>query len=72
MRSDFLHTARGQPVYFECMDNYEDLRARLWGVLALPRTTLGWSKDQRITLLIDRAVFGQATFERLFREPHLR
>jgi len=32
LHSDFLHSATGQPLYFECTDNYADLRVRLWDV----------------------------------------
>jgi hypothetical protein len=71
LHSDFLHTVTGQPIYFECTDNYEDLRRRLWGVLDRARPTLGWPKDKVITLLIDRAVFGQETFEKVLAEPAL-
>jgi hypothetical protein len=71
LHSDFVHTVGGQPVYFECTDNYEDLRTRLWGVLARTRTALGWPADQVLTLVIDRAVFGQETFEKVLAEPAL-
>lgn len=71
LHSDFLHTVQGQPIYFECTDNYEDLRARLWGVLSRARATLGWPKDKALTLVIDRAVFGQETFEKVLAEPAL-
>jgi hypothetical protein len=72
LHSDFLHTVKGQPIYFECVDNYEDLRARLWGVLERARAALGWAKDKELTLIIDRAVFGQETFEKVLAEPALR
>jgi hypothetical protein len=72
VHSDFIHTRSGQPIYFECTDNFEDLRTRLWGVVERARKALGWSKDKRLTLVIDRAVFGKETFERIFQEPALR
>ena len=71
LHSDFLHTVQGHPIYFECTDNYEDLRARLWGVLARARTALGWAKAKPLTLVIDRAVFGQETFAQVLAEPAL-
>ena len=69
LHSDFLHTVSGQPIYFECSDNYEDLRQRLWGLLDRARAALGWSADKVITVIIDRAVFGKETFERVLAEP---
>jgi hypothetical protein len=71
LHSDFLHTVQGQPIYFECTDNYEDLRARLWGVLTRARTALGWAQAKPLTLVIDRAVFGQETFAQVLAEPAL-
>ena len=71
LHSDFLHSATGQPLYFECPDHYADLRVRLWDVLARARTALAGPKDQALTLVIDRAVFGHETFERLLAEPAL-
>lgn len=69
LHSDFLHPVSGQPIYFECSDNYEDLRQRLWGLLDRARAALGWSADKVITVIIDRAVFGKETFERVLAEP---
>ena len=69
LHSDFLHTVSGQPIYFECSDNCEDLRQRLWGLLDRARAALGWSADKGITVIIDRAVFGKETFERVLAEP---
>ena len=71
LHSDFLHTVGGQPIYFECTDNYEDLRTRLWGVVGRAREALGWPKDKVLSLVIDRAVFGQPAFERVLAEPAL-
>ena len=69
LHSDFLHTVSGEPIYFECTDNYEDLRQRLWGLLDRTRTALGWTPDKVITIIVDRAVFGKATFDRVLAEP---
>lgn len=69
LHSDFLHTVSGQPIYFECSDNYEDLRQRLWGLLDRARAALDWSADKVITVIIDRAVFGKETFARVLAEP---
>ncbi|MEI8256858.1 MAG: hypothetical protein WCJ30_14390 [Deltaproteobacteria bacterium] len=71
LHSDFLHSVTGQPLYFECTDNYADLRVRLWDVLARARTALAWPTDRPLTVVIDRAVFGQETFEKILAEPAL-
>jgi hypothetical protein len=71
LHSDFLHSPTGQPLYFECTDNYADLRVRLLDVLARARTALGWPPERILTVVIDRAVFGQETFEKILAEPAL-
>jgi hypothetical protein len=71
LHSDFIHTVRGEPVYFECTDNFADLRERLPGLVARARPTLSWPADQVLTLIVDRAVFGQETFARIVADPYL-
>ena len=44
---------------------------RLWDVLARARTALAWPTDRPLTVVIDRAVFGQETFARILAEPAL-
>jgi len=38
INSDSIHTAKGHPIYFECTDNYDDLRARFAPLVARLRT----------------------------------
>jgi hypothetical protein len=71
LHSDFVHTSRGEPVYLECTDNFADLRQRVWGVVERARQTLGWAKEKVLTLIIDRAVFGQEVFEKVQSDPYL-
>lgn len=71
LHSDFVHTARGEPVYFECTDNFADLRQRVWGVVERARQTLGWAKEKVLTLVIDRGVFGQEVFEKVLDDPYI-
>lgn len=70
LHSDFIHTVRGEPVYFECTDNFADLRERVWGLIARARQTLGLAPDQVLTYVIDRGVFGQEMFGRVWADPH--
>lgn len=71
MHSDFVHTARGQPIYFECVDNFEDLRARFEPLVRRMRTSLQWSADLVLTLVIDRGISGIEVFERVLADPAL-
>jgi hypothetical protein len=65
MHCDFLHTVRGEPLYFEITDNYEDLRERLPGLIKRCRQTLDWPLDKVLTLIVDRAVFGLEAFAKI-------
>ena len=71
MHCDFLHTAGGEPLYFEITDNYDDLRERLPGLLKRARQTLDWPLDKVLTLIVDRAVFSLETFEKIQADPSL-
>jgi hypothetical protein len=71
MHCDFLHTVRGEPLYFEITDNYEDLRERLPGLINRCRQTLDWPPDKVLTLVVDRAVFGLETFAKICADPAL-
>jgi hypothetical protein len=71
LHGDFLHTVRGEPLYFEITDNYDDLRERLPGLLKRARQTLDWPLDKVLTLIVDRAVFGLETFAKIQADPAL-
>lgn len=69
INSDYLHTATGQPIYFECGDNYEDLRSRFIPMANRFHSTLQWSPDQALTYIIDRGIYGLEGFKRILDEP---
>jgi hypothetical protein len=73
MHSDFIHTAAGQPLYFETTDNFADLRERFFGVMERARTVLGWTDDRVVTCVVDRGIFGSEVFEKILahRALHL-
>jgi hypothetical protein len=71
MHCDFLHTARGEPLYFEITDNYADLRERLPGLIQRCRQTLAWPLDRVLTLVVDRAVFSLEFFSTIRTDPAL-
>ena len=39
MHGDFIHTAQGHPIYFEWVDNYDDLRVRFRPLIERMRAT---------------------------------
>ena len=69
INSDYFHTATGQPIYFECGDNYEDLRSRFIPLVKRFHTTLQWSTDQPLTYIIDRGIYGLEGFKLILDEP---
>lgn len=71
MHSDFLHTASGQPLYFETTDNFADLRERFFGVVERCRQELEWSAERVLTWVVDRAIFGKEVFEQVLADPAL-
>ena len=69
INSDYLHTATGQPIYFECGDNYEDLRSRFIPLVKRFQATLRSSPSQPHTYIIDRGIYGLEGFKRILDEP---
>ena len=65
MHSDFIHTVAGEPLYFETTDNFADLRQRFFDVIQRCRQVLQWPAERVLTLVVDRAIFGQEVFEKV-------
>src|SRR5450756_1076560 len=62
LHSDFIHTHRGEPIYFETTDNFEDLRQRFFAVLTRCRKVLNWPAERVLTAVVDRGIFGAEVF----------
>ena len=71
MHSDFIHTAAGEPIYFETTDNFADVRQRFFALLEPLRRILDWPKERNMTWVADRAVFGEEVFEKVLGDPVL-
>jgi hypothetical protein len=68
VNSDYVHTTQGHPIYFECTDNYDDLRARFAPLIARLRTTLQW--PQRVlTFVVDRGIYSHDVFAQVIADP---
>ncbi len=72
LHMDFIHTAAGKPVYVSYDDNYADLRGRYHHVISSMRTNLKMKSDRVLTLVFDRGIYGQSTFEQIIKDPHLK
>lgn len=71
LHSDFVHTDRGEPLYFETTDNFEDLRPRFFAVIARCRKVHRWPAERVITAVVDRGIFGAEVFEKVLADPVL-
>jgi transposase len=71
LHSDFVHTARGEPIYFETTDNFEDLRQRFFAVMGRCRRVHRWAAERVITTVVDRGIFGAEVFEKVLGNPLL-
>lgn len=71
VHSDFVHTSQGHPIYFECTDNFEDLRARFRPLVERMRTSLQWSQERVLTMVVDRGIFGAELFGEVINDPAL-
>ena len=68
---DFIHTAAGHPVYVSYDDNYADLRSRYATVIRAMRCALEMEEDRVLTLVFDRGIYGQETFDKIIENPAL-
>jgi hypothetical protein len=69
LHSDFFHTAGGQPVYFECADNYQDMRERFAALLPRFRQAVGLPAGAVVTCVMDRGIFSQEVFTQPVAAP---
>jgi hypothetical protein len=69
MHSDFFHTAAGQPVYFECADNYQDMRERFAALLPRFRQAVGLPAGAVMTCVMDRGIFSREVFAQAVASP---
>ena len=71
INSDYIHTAAGEPIYFECTDNYEDLRARFLPLIKRMRQSLQLDGTRPLTIVVDRGIYSNEVFTTISAEPHL-
>jgi hypothetical protein len=77
MHGDFIHTAQGHPIYFEWVDNYEDLRVRFQPLIERMRTTLGLDGNdpqaprRTLTVVVDRGIYSNELFSLVAADPGL-
>jgi hypothetical protein len=71
MHSDFIHTVRGEPLYFETTDNFSDLRQRFFDVVQRCRQVMQWPKERVLSFVVDRGIFGKEVFEKVLADSAL-
>lgn len=63
LNADFAHTRKGQPIYLENTDNYEDIRQRFVAFEERFRQNLQIAQERELTWIIDRGIFSHALFD---------
>ena len=71
INSDYIHTAQGHPIYFECTDNFDDLRARFLPLIGRLRASLQWAPERILTCVIDRGIFSNEVFTQVLADPSI-
>jgi hypothetical protein len=71
INSDYIHSSRGHPIYFECTDNFDDLRGRFFPLIGRLRTSLQWSQERVLTLIVDRGIYSNDIFNQVLADPHI-
>jgi hypothetical protein len=71
INSDYIHNAHGQPIYFECGDNFEDLRSRFIPLVERFHATLELPASQPSTFILDRGIYGNDLFNHVLAHPHI-
>jgi len=77
MHGDFIHTAQGHPIYFEWVDNYDDLRVRFRPLAGRMRATLGLDGNdpqappRTLTFIVDRGIYSNDLFSQVAADPGL-
>ena len=71
INSDYVHTAQGHPIYFECTDNFDDLRGRFFPLISRLRTSLQWSPERILTLIVDRGIYSNDIFNQVLADPNI-
>jgi hypothetical protein len=71
MHSDFIHTAAGEPLYFETSDNFYDVRQRFFEVVERCRQVLESPQARVLSWVVDRAIFGREVFEKVLNDASM-
>lgn len=67
---DYAHTRKGEPVYLENTDNYNDMRQRFMSFESNFRTTLEIAEETELTWIIDRGIYSKDIFEWILNSPN--
>jgi hypothetical protein len=71
LHCDMIHTRDGMPVYINYFDNYYDLRERYKNVISSFRHDVGIAIDRKISMVLDRGIFGIDVIQEAKNDPHI-
>ena len=69
INSDYIHSSKGHPIYFECTDNFDDLRIRFLPLIRRLRTCLQWNAQRVLTFVVDRGIYSNDIFHQVHADP---
>ncbi len=62
LNMDFIHNTAGYPVYFNVVDNYDDLRIRFFNEIRRFRKLANVKANEIYTFVVDRGIFSEEVF----------
>ena len=71
INSDYIHTAAGHPIYFECTDNFQDMRDRFFPLISRLRSSLQWNPQRILTFIVDRGIYSNSVFNQVLADPSI-
>lgn len=71
LHTDFIHDSRGNPLYLQWADNYNDLRERFLPNIERFRQLAKIEPDRLLTITVDRGIYGMDVFEEVLARKDL-
>ena len=68
LNMDFIHNSKGYPVYFNIVDNYDDLRVRFFKEIKKFRQLACFPADKVLTFTVDRGIFSAKVFSMVIHD----
>lgn len=67
----YIHPSHGHPIYFECTDNFADLRGRFFPLIERLLASLQWSPQRILPLIVDLGIYSNDIFNQVLADPNI-